>query len=231
MTDRLDYGEFYTIDYLKNSGNVNAKSLDFIFNFTLDLTKTAQDSGVTNNGGDDTSPVVKVVYKPLSNSGDALLTTGYRDNYINKGQSYANEAIRIQTGANTEFFVLDASLCDCDKVYKLPISVAPSAGYVTVALYEATNYVGVTALTFINRNRTISTLPKTTLKLCSVAGTIKGTELFNTLFGTEATRQNAGGGSGASSNALILDTTKKYLFEVYNSEACTIGYNMEIVEV
>lgn len=229
MTDRLDYGEFYTIDYLKNSGNVNAKSLDFLFNFTLDLTKTAQDSGIVNNGASDVSPVVKVVYKALSNSGDAMLTTGYLDNYISKGAVYYSGVSKIVT-AGTENYVIDPILCT-GKVLKLPIDIPCSAGFAVVRLYEGTDYAISTALSLFNRNREEGDNAKTLFGLSTVAGTTKGTELPPLMFGVEGTNQSAGGGGGSGSNPIILDTTKKYLLEITYSANCTVTGRLEIVEV
>ena len=175
--------------------------------------------------------VDQLLANSASYSKSAIITTTYRDDYIIRGQSFANESTRV-VSAGTEYFVLDATLCDCTQVIKLPIAVAPSSGYIIVNLYEDTDYVGgTTVLTLSNRNRLSTIVAKTTLKLVDTIGTDKGTALFSTLFGTEATNQNSGGGSGSSANALLLNPSKKYLFEVIYSEACTVGYNMEIVEV
>ena len=165
-------------------------------------------------------------------SKNAIITTNYRDDYIVRGNSFANEATRTVL-AGTEFFVLDMSACDCISVFKLPINLNPSTGTVIVNLYEGTDYTAGTTevLTLINRNRLSSATAGTVLALNDTVGTTKGTLLLSTLFGTDAKPQSAGGGFGASANALILDPTKKYLFEVTYSDACTIGYNMEIVEL
>ena len=268
----------------------------------------------------------------LSYSKNGIVATSYRDDSIVAGNAFANETIRtVATGATTQFFVLDPTACT-GSVFKLPISVNPSTGVVKVKLYEGTNFVGGTALSFINRNRNSDITQKSSLKESDsvetaatvnilneangfsltadtvglggneysiaivigevdagsetvvvtdkailvtineastiaqvvtalnaesdvtdvltiaaigtqtgsmgeieetfLAGAIgKGELLFYKLFGTLATRQDAGGGQGSSADALVLNTSKKYLFEVYNEEACDIGYNMEVIEL
>lgn len=175
--------------------------------------------------------MVNIQYEQvLSETKTGLVVTTYRDDNIVAGNSYANEAVRTVT-AGTEFFVLDASECNCNQIFKLPISLNPSNGTVILKQYEGTDYVGNLALSLVNRNRLSNKVTDITLKLVSEVGATKGSLLFETLYGTEQTPQSSGGGIGSSANALILDPTKKYLFEVIYSEDCTVGYNLEIVEV
>ncbi len=172
-----------------------------------------------------TNDTNQFILRASSYSKDALLTTNYRDDYIVRGNSFANEATRTVT-AGTEFFVLDASACDCTQVFKLPIRVNPSSGTVVVNLYEGTDYeAGSTeVLSLINRNRLSSVTAGTVLALNDTVGTDKGTLLLSGLFGTDSAFFNAGGGFGESANALILDPTKKYLFKLLILDAATVGY-------
>lgn len=232
--DKIKAGELYTIDYLKAKGLVDAPSFINLFN----LVPVDIDADLVPNSLDgDTSQVYMVIKKSLSFSGDAIVSTNYRDDYIVRGNSFANEAVRtidVSTLTNnTEYFVLDTSACDCSQVFKLPISLIPSSGTVTVNLYEDTDYEAGTTevLSLVNRNRLSNKTAKAILALNDTPGEDKGTLLLSTLFGTDSTNQSSGGGEGASANALILDPSKKYLFELIYSEDCTVGYNMEIVEV
>ena len=224
--DRIELGNYYSIDFLKEKGLLNAPSFRELYNLAPTKLNTNQ---IPNSLKNDTSVVVKVVKKSLSISGDAALMTTYRDDYIVRGQSFANENTRTVT-AGTEFFVLDFTNCSCSQVFKLPILVNPSAGYVVVNLYEDTDYTGDESLAFFNRNRLSAQIAGTTLT-GNATGNTKGAFLFGALFGGEQTNQNAGGEAGSSANSLVLDITKKYLFEVTYSENCTIGYNMEIAEI
>lgn len=170
----------------------------------------------------------------LSASKNGLVATTYRDDYIVRGRSFANEITRtidVSSLTNsTENFVLDVSACDCTQIFKMPILITPTNGFVIVNLYEDTNYVGTESLTFIDRNRLTANSTDISLK-GGATGTVKGTKLLSVVFGTDETRQNAGGGTGTSANFLILNPNMNYLFEVIYSDDCTCGYNMEIVEV
>lgn len=228
--DNIKAGELYTINYLKAKGLADAPSFINLFN----LVPVDIDADLVPNSLDgDTSQVYLVVKKSLSFSGDAIVATNYRDDYIVRGNSFANEAVRVINEAKTEYFVLDMSACDCSQVFKLPINLNPSTGTVIVNLYEGTDYEAGTTevLSLVNRNRLSSNTASTVLALNDTIGSNKGTPLLSTLFGTDSKPQSAGGGPNSSANALLLDPTKKYLFEVIYSEACTIGYNMEIIEV
>jgi hypothetical protein len=58
-----------------------------------------------------------------------------------------------------------------------------------------------------------------------------GKGLITTSFGVGSTRQNSGGGGGTSSDPIIVDTSKKILFEFTVSDAGSLGYTLEIIEV
>lgn len=226
MTDKLVLGDYYSIDYLKN-GTLHAPSLSNLF----DLAIVADTTGikVARLSESDTSDVYQVVKKPLSATGDGVVTTTYLSDYIVKGYVYNSGVVKTVTDG-TEYYVIDPTLCDCN-VFKQPISIVCSAGTAILRLYEGTNYSISTQLGMFNRNRTSENTAKIKFGNASVAGTTKGTEIQDLLFGTDGTRQSAGGGIGGGSNSIILSNKHKYLLEVTYSEDCTVGLSLEVVEV
>ena len=164
----------------------------------------------------------------LSYSKNGIVSTSYRDDFIVKGKSFFRENV-ITAAVGTDYYVMDATACDCEKVFKLPVKVNPAVGTVLLTVYEGTDYTGVTTLPLLNRDRTSSATTKITLKDTGT-GTDKGTEIQKVLYGVDATRQSAGGGTNISANALILDRTKKILLEVTYSDAGLVGYNWEFIE-
>ena len=60
MLDLLSAGQYYTSDYLKDTGLINSGSFGKLYALIRENHKTAQTAGVINNGTADTSTVYRV---------------------------------------------------------------------------------------------------------------------------------------------------------------------------
>lgn len=234
---KITIGKTISDDFL-NGGSVDG----YPFDITGDL-KVREDlvgnQADFNQGTSDVSQVYEIVKtfeeqiaevqsNILSASQDALLTTNYLDDNIVQGRIFSLDFILSMTANTPVYFTGKAST---EKTtFLLPININPNTGYVTLNVYEGTNYTGGTERTAINRNRLSTTLPLTVVYE-GATGNDKGDGLFSYLYGTESTNQNAGGGQGSTNNSLVLEPNETYLFELTSSENCLVGISGEFGEV
>lgn len=167
-------------------------------------------------------------------SGDGLVVTSYLDDNIVKGNVFSITLAQSFTASTPIYFTSNyATPGNVNAVFLLPILLTPSAGTALFKIYEDTEYAGGTALIPIDRNRTTANSSEITV-LSGATGSTAGTLLFTYLFGTDSAGGPfgaSGGGAGSSSNAIILDKTKKYLYEIETSDDCTVGIVAEFAEL
>lgn len=176
--------------------------------------------------------LVSIHKAQASFSEDAVLTTSYLDDNIVSGRIF-DIGITVQMTATTPIY-FTSELTDpsaINALFLLPIEVNPTEGYVILNIYEDTLYTGGTVVTPTNRNRSSGITPKVTVKT-GATGVDKGNLLSIThVYGVAGTNQSAGGGDGVTSNSLVLDLTKRYLYEFTCSETGIVGINAEFGEV
>ncbi|MDC7221635.1 MAG: hypothetical protein PQJ59_17010 [Spirochaetales bacterium] len=177
-------------------------------------------------------------YWPMNSaSGDGQVGTTYLDNNIILGtifslntiHKFTAEALTLEITAEVPEEYQD---CFSDSgVIVVPVDIHPTAGYVTLEIYEDAVYTSGTG-TLISpdsRNR-----KKVDAKPCRAelrsdpTITTNGTKLsFDKIYGTESTNQSSGGGPGATSNPVVLDETKIYRLVITASEANSCGLGIE----
>lgn len=177
--------------------------------------------------------LVSIHRAQTSFSEDAVLTTNYLDDYIVRGKVF-NITISEEFTADTAvYFTSEYAGEKPGAAFLLPITFTPVSGYVTLNIYEDTDYTGGTALTAVDRNRATKNTSLVSVKT-GASGTDKGTLIKTVVVGTAAAQGSAGsegGGSGSSANSLIFDTGVKYLYEVTCSETAVVGINAEFAEI
>lgn len=174
--------------------------------------------------------LINIHRSQTSFSEDAVLTTNYLDDNIVAGRIFGIGLAQSLT-ADTPIYFTSECLSDINALFLLPIQITPTEGFLILNIYEDTEYTGGTTITATNRNRTSDITSSVTIKLGAV-GTEKGTLLGLTkIFGVAGTNQSSGGGESATSNSIVLDTSKRYLYELTNSETGTVGISAEFGEV
>lgn len=177
---------------------------------------------------------VSIHRSQASFSQDAVLTTNYLDNNIIQGNVFSITLDQAFTAETPIYFTSEyATPANIDAVFLLPIILSPASGTAVLKIYEDTNYTGGTALTPVDRNRTTANTAEITV-LAGASGTTEGTLLFTYLFGTDASGTPAGsqgGGAGSSTNPIVLDKTKKYLYEIETAETTNVGIVAEFAEL
>lgn len=61
--DNINIGDLISADYIKNSGEINSKSLEIMYKTKLRTDLNPQSEGVKNDGIDDSSQVFEVEAK------------------------------------------------------------------------------------------------------------------------------------------------------------------------
>lgn len=180
---------------------------------------------------DHTGGVLKTgLTNQASYSEDAVLTTNYLDDYIVRGNVFVIGIAQDFTADTPVYFTSEFNSPTINASFLLPISVTPTSGYLTLTLYEDTDYTGGTAVEPYNRNRTSSNTPEIEVNV-NATGAIEGTALFTRVYGTAAKGTAPGGGSGISANAFIFDLNKRYLYELTCSESGLVGIEAEFAEI
>ena len=165
-------------------------------------------------------------------SGDGFITTSYRDDNIVRGKIFSYGLIVTGVAGTPIYFTSEQGTLEDDSgLFLLPIVANPTTGYVQFNLYEDTEYTGGTQILATNRNRVSSITQRDVVK-SGATGTVKGALLsFSDIFGVDSTNQNAGGGRGVSSDSILLDPTKKYLYEFIPSESGLLSIVAEFGEL
>lgn len=175
-------------------------------------------------------PNAKSLLTPQSFSDDGVLSTSYLDDNIVKGNVYTITLVP-QINTTTVYFTSEVSAGqELDFIFLLPLNFSVETGTLVVNIYEDTDYTGGSLLNIVNRNRTSPNTSKLDVKQ-GATGATKGTLLYSKLYGTSAFGGAVGGGSGVTSNSIILNTSKRYLYELTTSENSLVGIEAEFVEL
>jgi len=133
-----------------------------------------------------------------------------------RGRTYDIEVVESVGNGATVNFVIDPKNMDSDKrLVARPTKWATSTESVIVTLGVCSSYTGGTAITPVNRNYFYQTSNPAKVKIiynANLTGYVAGSTQI--LVGTEGTNQNAGGGSYAGNDIIVLDTSLIYVFSV-----------------
>lgn len=165
-------------------------------------------------------------------SGDALLTTTYLDDYIVRGNIFTIGISQDLTQDTPIYFTSEIlGVPSIKALLLLPILINPTEGYVELNIYEDTDYTGGATIVPTNRNRGSSITNEVSINV-GATGADKGTLLsLSNVFGVAGTNQSAGGGQSSTSNAIVLDLNKRYLYELTASETGLVGITAEFGEI
>lgn len=174
---------------------------------------------------------VKLNPGQCSTSGDAVLTTGYADDFTTRGKSFLFEKnIAISSGGTAyvlfDYRTFSPAPDEAGLVFIFPPSFATTAGPVTVKLYRDTGYSGGTPVTVLNPNTLVTKRLAGTTVAVSPTGSDKGTLAMEYL---------VGGGTGGVGNSMpgntvglsffIRNNTKKSLVEIVNGAGADITFH------
>jgi len=174
----------------------------------------------------------QLIVRSASNSFDAMKMTTYADDYIVQGKSFTvNGITTINAETILNFLIKPGTSVS---MFVLPFTIKSQSTYIQVRIYEDTDYTGGTAVSATNRNR-ISTNTLQATITTGATGSDKGDLIIShAIFGSSLPQGTAYSGAGGSANAFILDSSKKYLVEIENtdgSNSTVVEYNAPIYEI
>lgn len=178
--------------------------------------------------------ITNLLNRSAAFSYDSLKTTSYLDDYIVRGNVFSIQMLYSFTASTPVKFYTNTSAAGAAglAVFLLPIYLHPDAGTITTVMYEEPEGVsGGAAVSLVNRNLS-STTTSVGQVLGGVSTTSDGTLVgLSQIFGTSATPLSSGSGSGEQANALILDTSKDYLWVLESSDDCTCGIDVTFAQI
>lgn len=170
----------------------------------------------------------------LSHDKGAILMTNYLDNYIAAGRLYMLTTDLDMTADTPLYYTSYTPSSSGITSYLMPIILNPTAGYITLYIYENTQYTGGTPAPSFNRNRRSNNNYVSTV-LSGASGSVKGDLIMTRIYGTAAGALPSGASGGNStpyaSNVLYLKPDVKYLYELLPTESAIIGLEVEFIEI
>lgn len=103
-----------------------------------------------------------------------------------------------------------------------------SAEQIVMRIYEGTDYTGGDTVSLFNRNRNSANTLQSALTV-GATGTDKGTNFITHAVFASSTGANIRPQSGSSTASVIIDTSKKYLVEIENTEASATDVELSII--
>ena len=151
-------------------------------------------------------------------NGDAVKTTSYNDDYRVRGNCFFADFFFTLGNTATKFFMFNpVGITNDKKCFVLPIKVSTTDSPLKINVYEDTDYTAGTVTSLKNANRNSLITAQSILSEAS-AGATKGTLLAGFIVGVAGIPAALSGGTASNSNPIILDTSKKYLVEIINTD-------------
>ena len=173
------------------------------------------------------------VISALATSLDGYVTTSYADDNRVRGNAYmANDVFDLPGGATVAFALDPSALNETEGVFILPVNLQSSAEEIRYKIYEADNYTGGVVKQYYNANRNASD-SYDFIVYQGVTGyeTAVVLQIHSVFASSQGANESAS--SGGSSNALILNNAKVYIFEVENlgTGTTTVEYDTTIYQI
>jgi len=168
--------------------------------------------------------------KQTSYSGDALLTTGYGDDFTTRGNAFLFETNIIILSGGTAYVLFDYTTFvplpgQIGQVFIYPPTFQTTAGPVTIQLYRDTEYTGGTPIVVSNPNTLVQKKVAGTTIAVGPTGSVKGTVGPSYLVGGASQGNQNGAGSTSGLSFFIRDNKKKSLVEIVNSSGSSITFH------
>ena len=171
-------------------------------------------------------------------SGDALVTTTYRDDGITRGFGFVFEK-NFSIGIGATLYVLfdyttyTPSASQAGLIYIMPPSFSTTSGLVTVNLYRGTDYAGGTPFIAYNPNTTATKTQSATTLTSGATGVTKGTLALEFIVGGQAQGNQTAAGTSEGASFFIRRNNVKSLVEIVNSSgaAITFHYSQVLYEI
>jgi hypothetical protein len=169
-----------------------------------------------------------------SASGDAVLTTGYADDYIIRGYGFnVQRRLAALAAASVTKLVFDTTaVTSTSLVFTLPLVFAATGGPVLVRTYKITTYTGGTAWDSNKLNYlTTNTITASSVVKYGITSTdTPGTDLREYVLGATGNEQQVNrSGAASATSPIMLQPGTKICVEITNNYGSAIDFVMGLV--
>ena len=172
--------------------------------------------------------------KQKSTSGDAVLTTGYADDYIIKGYGFnIQRRLSSLAAASTTKIIFDTSAVPSTSlIFTLPLALSATGGPVLIRTYKISTYTGGSSFDAnkLNYLTTNTVTPATIIKYGITSTDSPGTDLREYVLGATGNEQQVNrSGAITSSSAIMYNAGVKICIEVTNNYGSAIDFVVGMV--
>lgn len=170
-----------------------------------------------------------------SNTGDAVLTTTYADDYITRGNAFqVRRRISLAASTTTKIVLDTTAVPSTSYIFILPVSVAGTGGPILVDTYGISTYTGGSAIVPAKLNSTSSNVAASLFLTGITSSDVAGNDLRQYIIGATGNPQQVNR-SGSSSGAVpyIVAPGSKIVMQINNTytDTNTIAFDVIWYEI